>query len=75
MDELLPESDDWVVVIESSTVLHIVPQYDTLPHGYPKSKKEIYNNTCELEGVCCPCRPDICNVGGIMFIIHKAFRE
>lgn len=67
----MAEKQKWLVYTEEETgYIHIVPDTDIAPHGYPNKE-----NKAELEDFMCPCKPQVKNDDGIITIIHNSFED
>lgn len=56
------------LVLEDDNCIHVVPESDIQPHGYPDNK-----DSAELEGVMCPCKPTVIQENGRITVIHNSF--
>ena len=63
------EKQMWNVFKEENGVVHVIPNFDSRPHGFPK------NGKAELEDVLCPCKPEIKRENEVTIIIHNSFME
>ncbi len=63
------ELQKWLV-LDDDDCIHVVPDFDIKPHGYPKIKKKT-----RLADLDCPCKPEIYFKQEKTIIIHKSFQQ
>lgn len=58
----------WIVAEENNCV-HVLPETDTMPHGFPKE------NVAEISDLNCPCKPKVDFSGKKPMIVHNSFEQ
>lgn len=68
--EHVPSKEDkqkWLTLDDEECV-HVVPDFDSKPHGFPKGKGKAV-----LSDMDCPCKPKIDFSGSKPIIVHNSF--
>lgn len=66
MKKTFPKKAKWCV-LEDDDVFHVVPDFDSKPHGFP------VNGMAKLSDFDCPCKPKVMMCTYKPIIFHNSF--